>query len=1132
MSAEDPVASPIGHGATGFRSNLRDWYQLSGESERQPQTFVELRPGIIVTGWAPATSRGAIVSYSATLAQQTWDGAVLDIVAVDTEVRRLTRAGTLAACQGLLNSYFHDTANSLLHVNVAAAEVPLVDAVDTAVIVARPGILVGTDAVTLPTLGPDKLTNGGFDDGGVAGWTVPSGLATTVATFDPAGNDRCLLLTSADAATAAAARQDVTTVAGATYCLSGSYIMGPNGARVTVADGGTGSYIVGSDGRSYGAPTGIDLTTSIALATSDSASERAMRRRFCFYFVARTTSTRVNLGALVGSSAVYAKFDTVKLQRVYSWQRAQPLLPSGGVPQLDDGREDMQWGRWRVGAASFRVNNDSGALGLLLGQYDFAGAEVVFLHGGRFPDSAEEITPEHMRVGFVGRVRELDLSEQSLSLRCEDTRGVALASVPERKYTRHEFPELDPRYDDAVRPLAFGRCQDVPPVRIGTNSTKGAAALGRYEVADAEGHAHGIAVEDASRPAKAWLYLDDGAAQRNDTTLRSDVTDHLTWDAAAGQFELSKCVKPVALEGLFFSVNVDGGGQLDVLLTPSQQETVIQTPTSVTGVNNWGPGGSATDALGGVLIEGDGAHANSVSTTGKRRLEFGFDALGASAAVSSIELRARVRPTDPYDPDAFPIASVKLYVDIGATGTTRYYATTFQENPTNAEFVEIAFKWLDNPASPGTLLDETTVDNARYGLEFEPGAGGYLNCDLFQRHVVRISASAPTASRPGVRSPSQTVAALVAAINAAASVTTVDGSFDEATRLFTITKTGGSLDLLTKTGRSQNGWEALRFKTDTDSTGALTYTSVDPYYSASDDLDVPVLRVDFLGAADDSSGTYTGMASAPVERGPDVLRYLLQERLRVPADQIITGSFAAVRAARAGVVSLYVWQPTSFDGLVNLVEAHDRADLVIDGLAYRYDVRPTALGTYSPLLYDREILALSMRLALEDAASSVRVSYAPGSQVGRGTMPAVEAAVPGVRALYGAADKLELACASATESDAEALRVAVAAIVSRAPRVAELSIYGDVAALRVGEVFGLRATAGVIADSAGSLDVDMRVVRRRVSAETMMVQLTAVEIPTAPATASATSTATWRAPWTPHLWAPWHRGPGHMRRIA
>lgn len=1140
MSNEEPIASPIGHGATGFRAGLRDWYQLSGETERQPQTFVEVRPGIVVAGWAPVNIDEEVGDdgYVASLPQPRWDGVPLDIVAVDTERMRLSRAADALDCAATLNSYYYDPIEQLLYINVIPADVPVGDAADTATIVARPGILIGTDAVTLPTFGPDLLVNGGFDDGGVAGWQIPSGLATTVPTFDPAGNDRCLLLTSHEPSTFAAVRQDVQTISGQLYCFSGAYISGTNGARVTLADGGTGANVVGLDGRSYGAPAGADLIQSITLATSDPDSERALRRRFCWYFVARTSSTRIILEALAGTSEVRAQFDSVTLRRIYSWQHAQPLLPAGGAPLIDDGREDNAFGAWRVGQAQFRVNNDDGAMGTLLGAYDFAGAEVVFRHGGRFADGGEEITPEHLRSGFVGRVRELTLEESGVMFRCEDTRGVALAMVPERRYSRDEFPELDPRYDDAARPLAFGHVQDVPPVRIGTDGAIGGAALGRYEVADVNGVAYGIVVEDSRRPARAWLYLDDGAAGRNDVTLRSDVTDHLAWQPQNGQFTLIKSCKPVALGELFFSVKVDGGPQIDVLLTPSQQETIIQTPTATTGVNNWGPTPStpATDALSGIVVEGDGATAWSASTTGKRRLEVSFDPTpGISAAVNYVELRARVQPVDPYDPETFPPATAKLYVDPGATGT-RYYATTFLENPHGLEWVDIVFKWTEDPASPGTLLDDAWNNAARFGIEFEPGggSGGYLQCDLFQRFTRRISANAPTAAAPGVRSPSQTAEALAAAINAAAAVTDVTCTYNEVTRLFTIAKAAGSLELLSKTGRSPNGWEALRFASNVDHTGALSYTSVDPYYTAPDDLDVAVLRVDFIGAADDGAGHFTGTPNAPVERGPDVLRYLLEERLRVPRDHIVDGTFAAVRAVRPGAVSIYLAQPVSFGTVAVWVEAHDRADLTIDGTAYRYDIRRTTRAPQAPLVYDDQILGLTTSVSLENVVSAVRVSYAPGSQVGRGTMPAIEAPVIGVRARYGSSDRLEIECASASISDAEALRASMAALLSRAPRVYELVAYGDVAALRVGEVFGLRATAGVIADATGSLDVDIRVVRRRVNAETMTIEIVGVEV-TGVAEAQAIEQALplgargTRPPWSPHLIAPWHRGMRHKQ---
>lgn len=88
-----------------------------------------------------------------------------------------------------------------------------------------------------------------------------------------------------------------------------------------------------------------------------------------------------------------------------------------------------------------------------------------------------------------------------------------------------------------------------------------------------------------------------------------------------------------------------------------------------------------------------------------------------------------------------------------------------------------------------------------------------------------------------------------------------------------------------------------------------------------------------------------------------------------------------------------------------------------------------------------------------------------------------------------------LAIAHGADAAAVVLSAYINRLVDRAPRVATITGRGDLSARRIGSAFGLRAGAGVIADSGGSTSLNLLVVARQVDGETLVTTLTAVEMP-------------------------------------
>lgn len=1085
--------SDVGHGALGLRPGLRDFLQFAEEPAGTPQLWAELRLGVpIVTNWEANSGCYRTAFYRA------FDGLQLDVVSVMTGSQTLRRTESISLCAATPGTFFYDSAGgspnawdsgaawdagvlwdvgSWLYVNAPTTEL------DGQVVIARVGFYAGTDGVTQPVLGPDILTGDGEFEawtGGIPdGWSVTTfggGAVSQVSGFYRAGLYSVGIIAPLFGG-ASVYKVGLPLIDGALYCLSGSYYhnFGTGGGFGIKLCDSSDANIVQADGRTY------DASASPIVGVPPAGEWR----RWSFYFRSKNT-TRLYLFASPNTSGGGAYLDSVRLQRVHRQVRYEPRLARDAAPAVDEGRSDIYYGAWRIGQAALRLAND-GLLETMLGQHDTLNGEVLLRQGGRFPDDGEELTIEACRTMFAGRIQSATLDQVSAQLELENTQGQFEAIVPLRTYDKSATPGIDARTQGQARPLLFGYQAGIVPRRVDTTT----GGLPVYEVVDTTDWPTGIGVDHAAtaRYAEVRLYQDEDAAERGDLALSVDASDHVTWDAAAGRFTATRCLKPVAIdeEHQFYTFSFNGGGDLDVRLLDANEETVILTPTATGGNNNFSAVG-APSVHEAVTTFGDSARADSTSTSGVRRCEITCAALTGSAAIVFAELRGWMKTKGGIGDDG---DTLRLYVERAGT---RYYGTLVEEPA--GFYKEHIFRWTTDP-STGAAWTQTDINSAVWGVEYGPNGADYLVVDTLLPYVRRNKSVQPSASRPSIRTPHQHAEMLQQAMLSAAALTSgITVTFDEATFKYTITGSGTvtSLTLKTKTGRQKSGWAAMGYGTDDDQTGQLTYTTAVPYYDAETEIDVPVLRVTAIGFVDDAGGTYTGTPDAPIERAPDVLRFILARLLRVASERIDTASFVAARAT-AKSIAVYVDEPVELRVVVQRIEQGELSDLVIDGDRYYFSTRPAAWAAGDVELHDAELIGgVQSELNSEGVFGVVRVSF--GRDPGRGTWEMYEQAPstnPRVR--FGRSDALTIETYLLEAADAAGVRDSTLELASVPRRIYTFAARGQLLRVRLGQIVRLYPVTGGLSDADGvTAPVDVRIFQRQTDPYTLITTATAVEV--------------------------------------
>jgi len=206
-------------------------------------------------------------------------------------------------------------------------------------------------------------------------------------------------------------------------------------------------------------------------------------------------------------------------------------------------------------------------------------------------------------------------------------------------------------------------------------------------------------------------------------------------------------------------------------------------------------------------------------------------------------------------------------------------------------------------------------------------------------------------------------------------------TYSNTTHKYTVSWGGaGTLSLLLSTGtnKQRNALIIAGFTASDDKTGLTTYTSDEVVYS---DSDAHVLRVAATGYRDDAAGTMTGAPNALIEKGPDVLRFLL---LRIPdvaldqgVRQIDEVSFVAARTNCPQPLSVYLKDDAlTVQDVIDRLENGGFADVVVDGsgIIY-YSFRDGVVPASAPTLFDRDYLSFEGYLVGTDAYGTVVVRY-------------------------------------------------------------------------------------------------------------------------------------------------------------
>ena len=197
--------------------------------------------------------------------------------------------------------------------------------------------------------------------------------------------------------------------------------------------------------------------------------------------------------------------------------------------------------------------------------------------------------------------------------------------------------------------------------------------------------------------------------------------------------------------------------------------------------------------------------------------------------------------------------------------------------------------------------------------------------------------------------------------------------FKDVTQKVQIERDSGTLNLRCATGADvQMGiWAILGFNVTADRTGSLGYLADRVFTSPAGDQ---ILRIDARGYGDDGAGTYTGTASAVIEKAPDIGRFILREILKVPASAINLPSFVAARTG-AKPCSLYIGSPRTVSDVFSELETSGNFDFVLNGGVWYCLPRDTSTPAGTPALVDADFLSFGSHYDPEDLYGTVRLTY-------------------------------------------------------------------------------------------------------------------------------------------------------------
>jgi hypothetical protein len=325
----------------------------------------------------------------------------------------------------------------------------------------------------------------------------------------------------------------------------------PSEARIRVGTDAAGW--LSSDGRSYGAQHGASL-----------ARTSGRVRTATFDFVAHIAAPSLQL-ALLGTGAAGVVFDAVTVRRIWRWHFARPRLLAGAMPSSSVGQQDTFFGAEVIGQGEVGLANGDGLVEEMLAGFEWISAEARVHQGGVMPDGRELSFCAYLR-RFTGRVEEPeDVTDQTVSLPLEDSKGLLHRDAPPNSYALADFPAMVAAKVGQPRPLWIGPKTNVSPVRILRDPDTG---YGTYELADptAGVPGRGIGFETA-----VYAYADQAAATDQVAARRLTLSLGVDYqrDLAACRIEVLRDVQVIEVTAEENLLDFDvGASALLATLTP------------------------------------------------------------------------------------------------------------------------------------------------------------------------------------------------------------------------------------------------------------------------------------------------------------------------------------------------------------------------------------------------------------------------------------------------------------------------------------------------------------------------------------------------------------------------------------
>jgi len=1069
-----------GHGKLGLVAPIRPFREFIEEAAGSKLLLAELRGGRVVESWSAYSGATyvAAVGYS-------FGGFLRDIVGVRTGADTgpgLTRVDSIALCVSTPGSYYYDPAPTqttngvwddgtnwddggywddvlVLYVHLEDGSNP-----NATVVISELGFYFANVGIVHPALSDDRLSGiGSFES-----WTdvnTPDDWSVTESTWevkqdtaDYVDGASAVKLIGTSSGSASVYVNALPLVSGAVYRLCGEYkTEGDGAATIEVSAAGGATQTAQSDGRTYATSSPVSLPGA-----------GAEWRRFAFDFIA-VGSSRLRLGGSGTSGSV--RFDKIELRRVWRYVPYEARLASSSVPAASTGSNDIFFGGKRIGTGNISLMNHDGKVEKLLGQLDWSGREVRTFFGGIFRDGNEILVDDYRRT-FTGLIQGISADDKKATLQLQDARVLFNVTLPPRVYDDTIYSEMDFTQVGKPRPLWFGVKGNITPTRIGVTAN----GYGIYEVADCALSPDGIhAISDVH------FYESKDAADAQDFT-RVISNDASGSHAGELPYYLSSPL------GVDISFNVSANA-------------------TIAGRNNIYKSAGATAWDGG-------AYSTGRTVTGAQN-SYIEGTVGGPSADSNLRLALGYRSslTTPYDPatSAYAIwldgAGTGFYhVFIGGVDT---YTSTVQ--PARGDRVRIQMKdgvvtfWVNrnliytSVVAPGAgttyyvsaMLGKATVlwggvqlyrqSDLRYSVDLANGQFTVL-ADVGPYRVA-ADANSFTASHTGsnelqARIPAGLYTAGDLAMVAGAALAcadptsghnpwTIKGTYNQTTHLTTLEQTSSTFTLEVNSGTWKGLFKSLGF-TGPNRAAALTHTSDTPIFTDVDKQHI--VRVYGTGFKDDASGTYTGVAGAPIEAGADILRVLAT--LYMPPVSVDDTSFTFARGRAPEALAVYLNKATSTKEILDTLEFSNIANIVLDGegklfyLVYVGDV-PDGITD----LFDRDFLSFDVDSGVTDVYTAVKVLFDQDPTTGDFTARSATSSQTAIR--FGRPDVREFKTYLVNDDNAIAYSTRMLSLASTPSRRISLEARGKLVDKKVGDK--IRLTRARAFDPSGKLSA--RVVR-------------------------------------------------------